>query len=119
MNVVFSCGTLAIAKQLFNPANFTPRDAAAQEASKTLPSWFQGQYKQRRVGQVSAIGCDCGREGGGWRVGGRGDAAAQEASKTLPNWFQGQYKQRRVGQVSVCGGRPQGQGRSKSRGEGM
>jgi hypothetical protein len=51
--VVFSCGTLAVAKQMFNPANFTPPDAAAQEASRALPSWFAGRYQQGRVGKVS------------------------------------------------------------------
>jgi hypothetical protein len=58
VNVVFSCGTLAVAKQLFNPANFSSaaESATQQQASNALPSWFKQQYKQRRVGQVGQSG---------------------------------------------------------------
>jgi hypothetical protein len=40
LNMVTGCATLAVAKQLFNPANFMVREKDV----KNLPSWYASNY---------------------------------------------------------------------------
>ena len=62
VNVTFTCGTIAIAKALLHPSNFN-RKEVVDETAKVLPSWYESQYKQRRMGQVWGLGWG---GGAGW-----------------------------------------------------
>ena len=48
LNVVTGCATLAVAKQLFNPANFMVREKDV----KNLPSWYASNYTK----SISKVG---------------------------------------------------------------